>query len=154
MNKNILAEHPPLEKKKVTRYSVAVSGIVQGVGFRPFVYSLAKKNSLQGFVLNNTGGVEIEVEGEAKNIKNFMSQIKISSPPLAIIEKISSRELTPAGYRSFHIKKSKKEKKKLEMDGNEIVSFTVNLAHYLPYPLLFSHHFDLLNFRSDQFLPM
>lgn len=112
MNKNILAEHPPLEKKKVTRYSVAVSGIVQGVGFRPFVYSLAKKNSLQGFVLNNTGGVEIEVEGEAKNIKNFMSQIKISSPPLAIIEKISSRELMPAGYRSFHIRKSKKEKKK------------------------------------------
>lgn len=112
MNKNVLAEYPLLKEKKITRYSVAVSGTVQGVGFRPFIYSLAKKNFLKGFVLNNTGGVKIEVEGERKNIKKFLSQIKTSFPPLAVIEKIDYRELFPAGYRSFHIRKSKKEKKK------------------------------------------
>lgn len=120
MNKNILAEHPPLEKKKVTRYSVSVSGIVQGVGFRPFIYSLAKKNFLKGFVLNNTGGVEIEVEGKVENIKKFLSQIETSFPPLAVIEKIDYRELVPAGYRSFHIKKSKKEKKKFLLISPDI----------------------------------
>ncbi|GAH86715.1 unnamed protein product, partial [marine sediment metagenome] len=66
----------------------------------------------KGFVLNNSGGVKIEVEGERKNIKKFLSQIRTSFPPLAVIEKIDYRELFPAGYRSFHIRKSKKEKKK------------------------------------------
>lgn len=112
MNKNVLAEYPLLKEKKITRYSVAVTGIVQGVGFRPFIYSLAKNNSLRGFVLNNTDGVEIEVEGKAKNIKKFLSRIETFSPPLAVIEKIDYRELFPAGYRSFHIRNSKKEKKK------------------------------------------
>jgi len=112
MNKNILAEYPLLKEKKITRYSVAVSGIVQGVGFRPFIYSLAKNNSLRGFVLNNSGGVKIEVEGERKNIKKFLSEIETSFPPLAVIEKIDYRELFPAGYSDFHIRKSKKEKKK------------------------------------------
>ena len=112
MNKNVLAEYPLSKEKKITRYSVTVSGIVQGVGFRPFIYSLAKNNSLGGFVLNNTGGVEIEVEGKAKNIRKFLSQIETSFPPLAVIEKIDYREVVPAGYRSFHIRKSKKEKKK------------------------------------------
>jgi len=97
-------------KKKITRYSVAVSGIVQGVGFRPFIYSLAKKHSLKGFVFNNTRGVEIEVEGERERIKKFLSEIKTLSPPLAVIEKIDYQELIPAGYRSFYIKKSEKKK--------------------------------------------
>jgi len=110
MNKNILAEYPPLKEKRITRYSVAVSGIVQGVGFRPFIYSLAKKNSLKGFVFNDTGGVKIEVEGEREGIKRFLNEIKTSSPPLAVIEKIDYQELVPTGYRSFHIKKSRKEK--------------------------------------------
>ncbi len=112
MNKNALREHPLLEEKKIIRYSVAVSGIVQGVGFRPFIYSLAKKNSLKGFVLNNTTGVKIEVEGERERIERFLRQIETSFPPLAVIEKIDYRELVLAGYRSFHIRKSKKEEKK------------------------------------------
>ncbi len=110
MNKTSLKEFPPLEEKKITRYSVAVSGIVQGVGFRPFVYSLAHKHSLKGFILNDTGGVKIEVEGKKENIKKFLSQIRTLSPPLAAIEKMEHREIVPRGFRDFYIKESRKEK--------------------------------------------
>jgi len=54
MNKNLLTACIKLEQRKTVRFRVNVSGIVQGVGFRPFIYSLAKKYFLKGFVLNNT----------------------------------------------------------------------------------------------------
>ena len=49
----------------------AIEGIVQGVGFRPFVYTLALKYSLKGFVLNDSTGVKISIEGEERAIENF-----------------------------------------------------------------------------------
>ena len=69
MNQNPLttrlkSEQRKSEQRKIVRFRVDIRGIVQGVGFRPFIYSLAKKHSLKGFVLNNTTGVKVEVEGE------------------------------------------------------------------------------------------
>ncbi len=95
------------------RFRVNVSGIVQGVGFRPFIYSLAKKYFLKGFVLNNTLGVKIEVEGERKKMKSFLSEIKTSAPPLAVIQRIKYEKLAPLGYAAFEIRKSRKEKEEL-----------------------------------------
>jgi len=92
-----------------TRVHINIRGIVQGVGFRPFIYNLAKSHSLSGYVLNNTQGVDIEVEGKKEDVKLFLENICINSPPLAIIEKISWREILPVGYREFKIKSSRKE---------------------------------------------
>ena len=113
MNKNLLTPRLKSEQRRIVRFRVKVSGIVQGVGFRPFVYSLAKKYSLKGFILNNTLGVKIEVEGERKKIKSFLSEIKTSAPPLAVIQRINYEELAPLGYATFEIKKSRKGKEGL-----------------------------------------
>lgn len=100
------------KKQKLTRLSLRVRGIVQGVGFRPFIYSLAKRYFLTGFVLNDTSGVKIEVEGEVKKTKDFLDKIKLEAPPLAMIEEINCHQLLPKGYSAFEIKRSKKEKEK------------------------------------------
>src|SRR5476651_1669850 len=54
------------------RWAIAIRGVVQGVGFRPFVYNLASGLDLRGFVKNRTGGVAIEVEGEASRLDQFL----------------------------------------------------------------------------------
>jgi len=87
------------------RACVHIGGIVQGVGFRPFVYNLARFHGLSGWVLNNEQGVSLEVEGEREQIEEFLSGL--SSPPrLAKIEKTEVLYHEPAGYRGFEIKQS------------------------------------------------
>ena len=68
-------------------YKIAVSGQVQGVGFRPFVYCLASKFSLNGTVSNNEVGVLIFVSGEANNIESFYSKLIQFPPPASRIKK-------------------------------------------------------------------
>ncbi|HID93538.1 MAG TPA: carbamoyltransferase HypF, partial [bacterium (Candidatus Stahlbacteria)] len=91
------------------RLKLTVKGIVQGVGFRPFIYSLAKKYALNGFVLNNTEGVEIEVEGEHQNLREFIKDIRRASPPISSIEAIEETQLPFFGYKEFVIKESAKK---------------------------------------------
>ncbi len=67
------------------RKKISVQGQVQGVGFRPFIYTLAHELMLSGFVLNDTYGVIIEIQGESCKIENFLSSLKIKLPPLAKI---------------------------------------------------------------------
>ncbi|MEM2715899.1 MAG: acylphosphatase, partial [Candidatus Thermoplasmatota archaeon] len=71
---------------------IIVRGVVQGVGFRPFVYRIAKSCGLKGYVLNlGYGGVEIEVEGEKKKIEEFIFLLNEKRPPIAKIEEIEIR---------------------------------------------------------------
>ncbi len=87
---------------------IKVNGIVQGVGFRPFVYRLAKKLNLKGYVLNlGDAGVEIEVEGDKKTIEIFIEKLKEEKPPLAEINEIKVEYGKDKGYKDFSIKKSK-----------------------------------------------
>jgi hydrogenase maturation protein HypF len=85
------------------RYAVTVRGIVQGVGFRPFVYRLARRHHLAGFVRNSTGPVEIEVEGEPEGLRAFLAELREEAPPLARIEEVAARPLRPRGEREFVI---------------------------------------------------
>jgi hydrogenase maturation protein HypF len=85
------------------RVRVLVQGIVQGVGFRPFVYGLANRLALGGFVRNDPGGVTIEVEGPPPAIDAFLSDLVEAAPPLARIERVSSEFATPVGERAFSI---------------------------------------------------
>ncbi|MEN3332035.1 MAG: hydrogenase maturation protein HypF [Blastocatellia bacterium] len=89
------------------RVQILVRGIVQGVGFRPFIFTQAKRRALKGLVLNNTTGVLIDVEGEMSAIGQFIDEIKSSPPPLSVIESVECRDnLTPANYDDFRIVES------------------------------------------------
>jgi hydrogenase maturation protein HypF len=85
------------------RRAIAVSGIVQGVGFRPFVHGLAARHQLNGFIKNVTGEVLIEVEGEAASLDRFLAELKTNPPPLAFIEEIRCSPRPPRGDPSFRI---------------------------------------------------
>jgi len=88
------------------RRSIAVQGVVQGVGFRPFVYGLASRLKLYGFVENRTGGVLIEVEGEAQSLDRFLLELTSDVPPLAQIDRVSWDRQSPRGERDFRIERS------------------------------------------------
>ena len=85
------------------RQGVLVRGVVQGVGFRPFVYRLATEEGLAGFIGNDTDGVTIEIEGAAQGIENFMVRLRSETPPLARIDSVASRELEAMGEEGFRI---------------------------------------------------
>jgi hydrogenase maturation protein HypF len=88
------------------RRAFVVRGIVQGVGFRPFVYNLAARLRLGGFVKNQTGSVLIEVEGEAPALDRFRAELADRPPPLALIEHLSWERRPPRGEPRFHIEAS------------------------------------------------
>ena len=83
--------------------SVRVRGIVQGVGFRPFVFQLAERHDLKGWVRNTNTQVEMEVEGGEEALAAFLRDLRGDPPPLASIDSIESEPRALAGYRSFEI---------------------------------------------------
>jgi hydrogenase maturation protein HypF len=85
------------------RTRVRVSGIVQGVGFRPFVYSVASGLGLAGLVGNDVDGVFAEVEGAPEAVAEFMLALRRDAPPLASIDSIAATELVPDGSTAFVI---------------------------------------------------
>jgi hydrogenase maturation protein HypF len=82
---------------KRERRGVLVRGVVQGVGFRPFVYRLALQEGLAGFIGNDTDGVTIEVEGPTVRVDAFLARLRTESPPLARIDSVVTRELASSG---------------------------------------------------------
>jgi len=80
-----------------------VRGVVQGVGFRPFVYRLAQEHDLKGWVRNTSGNVEIEVEGDEETLENFLSDLEAKAPPMARIERVEATFHPPKGYTQFQI---------------------------------------------------
>ncbi|MEV7013748.1 carbamoyltransferase HypF [Streptosporangium sp. NPDC051022] len=88
------------------RSAIRVEGIVQGVGFRPFVYGLATRLGLGGLVGNDERGVFIEIEGAPSRVEEFTAALSGNPPPLAVIERISTRVLPPTGETGFVIARS------------------------------------------------
>ena len=87
----------------LTRTRVRVEGIVQGVGFRPFVHALAGRLGLAGLVGNDAGGVFVEVEGAAETVERFLEALAAEAPPLAVIERVTATPLAPTGSSGFAI---------------------------------------------------
>jgi hydrogenase maturation protein HypF len=93
-------------QQKVTqpiRTAIRVEGIVQGVGFRPFVYTLATGLGLSGFVGNDADGVFAEVEGKPAAVSTFLVALERDAPPLASIERVVASAMTPCGSQAFTI---------------------------------------------------
>lgn len=88
---------------KIQAKQIDIFGIVQGVGFRPFVFTTAQKYNLRGIVYNTSWGVYIEVEGEEENINSFIKDMKYNAPPLAVIDEIKVKNLEIKNYKDFRI---------------------------------------------------
>jgi len=86
--------------------SIHVQGIVQGVGFRPFVYRLARAHSLSGWVLNGEQGVQIFIEGSSQACESFVRDLKLQAPPAARIVGVSVEPAEPQGLLDFTIRSS------------------------------------------------
>src|SRR6185503_14310695 len=93
----------PTDVQRLERQRLIVTGVVQGVGFRPFVYGLAAQHDLTGFVGNNSAGVFIEVEGPEAALAAFQRDLTSQTPPLAHIERVIIETLLPQGDPAFTI---------------------------------------------------
>ena len=93
--------------KEPAAYRILINGIVQGVGFRPFIYSLAIRYQLSGWVRNTSGGVEIEVSGPEDQLSKFIASIQGESPPLARIESLQQEPIQADGFEGFQIQGSR-----------------------------------------------
>jgi hydrogenase maturation protein HypF len=89
------------------RREISVRGIVQGVGFRPFIYALAQRHGLIGLVRNDAEGVHIEAEGPPEELELFLQDIREKAPPLAVVEAVSWRPLAVLKERDFRIEESR-----------------------------------------------
>ena len=87
----------------LSRRKLKVTGLVQGVGFRPFVYRLARSHNLSGWVRNTSRGVEIEVEGPPAGLDLFACQLMTEAPSLARVEGVVSEAAAPLGQEAFVI---------------------------------------------------
>jgi hydrogenase maturation protein HypF len=94
-------------KVAVVRKAIDVTGIVQGVGFRPFVYRLAHECSLAGLIANTPAGVTIEVQGDAELVERFLERLQSDAPPLAKITSLSPREIELQADSTFRIVSSR-----------------------------------------------
>jgi hydrogenase maturation protein HypF len=101
-----------LQEAMLQKVRIHIQGIVQGVGFRPFVYNLARQHGVSGHVLNDSTGVHIEATADAETIQRFVSDLKEKAPPQAAIHSLKVvTENVPAGKktpRRFVIRKSRK----------------------------------------------
>ncbi|MDO8933920.1 MAG: Sua5/YciO/YrdC/YwlC family protein, partial [Rhodocyclaceae bacterium] len=82
---------------------IRISGIVQGVGFRPYVWHLAQELNLAGWVRNDAAGVEVHAEGAAAQLTALEGRLGREAPPLARVERVTADDATPAGYADFVI---------------------------------------------------
>ncbi|GAA5164027.1 carbamoyltransferase HypF [Pseudonocardia eucalypti] len=87
----------------LARRRIRVGGIVQGVGFRPFVYALAREFGLAGFVRNDESGVLIEVEGDPAALSGFTASVPTRAPALAVVAEVRVDDLPPTAEPGFHI---------------------------------------------------
>ncbi len=81
---------------KTKRLRLHFTGIVQGVGFRPYIYRLATDMQLSGFVCNRSNGVSVEIEGLKKDLDQFITKISSTLPTLAAVKTFTHKEITPS----------------------------------------------------------
>ena len=106
---------PPCKNRndRIVRIRITIRGVVQGVGFRPLVYRLAKELSLNGWIANTVQGIVVEAEGNRDILDIFLDQINCEKPENSSIQSAESRFLDPIGFTDFRIKESSQIGKKV-----------------------------------------
>jgi len=87
--------------------TIHITGVVQGLGFRPFVYQLAHSHGLSGWVCNTSAGVDIEAEGPSAALERFVAELSSEAPPIARLESLSVTDHPPNSYQGFEIRPSR-----------------------------------------------
>ena len=101
------SEAPPSQPTgRIRRLRAEIRGAVQGVGFRPFVYRLAREQGLRGWVGNDARGVVLEVEGADAELERFLQRLSAEKPPPAVIQECIEHRLDPVGFEGFEIRQS------------------------------------------------
>ncbi|NWF77734.1 MAG: carbamoyltransferase HypF [Chloroflexi bacterium] len=118
-------------KQSLKLASISVRGVVQGVGFRPFVYGLAVKHNLKGWVYNTSEDVRIEVEGQAQAIERFEQELRTKAPPLACIENVTIEYHAPRGYKRFEIRQSQAQEGKYQLISPDVATCQACLGELL-----------------------
>ena len=98
-----MAQADVADNHRMVRRRVKIAGVVQGVGFRPYVYCLAAELELSGEVANGTGGVVVEIEGEVAQVEQFLRRLPLEIPPLAQIDSMVVEEVEALGTVGFRI---------------------------------------------------
>ncbi len=106
---------------QATAIRVRIRGVVQGVGFRPFVYNLAEQCSVTGWVRNTSGGVEIHLEGAQPALDAFLEALQNQAPPLARIDALDILSALPESHRRFEILAS-------QVAGDEFIPVSPDIA--------------------------
>ncbi|MBF0330891.1 MAG: carbamoyltransferase HypF [Candidatus Omnitrophica bacterium] len=96
-----------VNKDSFQRLKLTIRGAVQGVGFRPFVFRLAQRLGLQGFVCNTAGGVIVEVEGDEPLLRDFLLKISCEAPERAAMASVEPVFIEAVGHRGFEIRESR-----------------------------------------------
>lgn len=102
-------------------YKINITGTVQGVGFRPFIYTLAQRYLLTGTVSNNSSGVEIIINSDVLTLKQFLIAIEYEYPLLAKIDTIEHKEIEYKTFDSFEIIKT-------QSNGNVVVNIPPDVS--------------------------
>ncbi|MBT9174694.1 MAG: Carbamoyltransferase HypF [candidate division WS2 bacterium] len=105
-----------LDLQQLELKKILIKGIVQGVGFRPFIYRLAHKFQVKGYIINTSNGVVLEAEAVKPVLNKFIEAITSEAPPLSRIEEIIIQELNPKYYSAFEIRESQAD------DGYQLIS--------------------------------
>ena len=113
------------------RWGISVRGIVQGVGFRPFVYALARGLDLAGLVRNDAEGVRIEVEGAPEYLERFVRALEEDAPPLAAVEYVDWQPLAALGDRGFRIAESRQGDRRRALVSPDVATCDDCLAEIL-----------------------
>jgi len=128
----------------VKRKAIEITGIVQGIGYRPFVYNLALTHSIRGWVLNNEKGVLIDAEGEDQALDRFIQGLTELAPPLARIETLNASLLEPQGFPNFEIRQSKGASEGFTLISPDVATCEACLAELFS-PLNFRHRYPFIN---------
>ena len=126
------------------RAEIGITGIVQGIGFRPFIYNLAQKHLIRGWVLNNEKGVLIDAESEDGNLDRFIQDIPKLAPPLARIESFDVTYLEPFGYTTFEIRKSEEAQEKFVLISPDVATCDQCLSELFS-PKNFRYRYPFIN---------
>lgn len=128
----------------IRRAAIRITGIVQGIGFRPFIYNLARSHSIRGWVLNNEKGVFIEAESGDGNLEQFIEAIPKLAPSLAQIETFEVIYLEPVGYSDFEIRKSEEAQEKFTLISPDVATCDQCLTELLS-PTNFRYRYPFIN---------
>ena len=131
-------------KSSMKRAAIEITGIVQGIGFRPFIFNLAKNYLVRGWILNNGKGVLIDAESENGNLDRFIQDIPKLAPPLARIESFDVKYLEPLGYGTFEIRKSEEAQEKFTLISPDVATCDQCLSE-LFLPQNFRYRYPFIN---------